>query len=232
MAEITINAGDGGSFTAYVANQKRATGPGLLLIQEIYGVNQTMRDLADDLSLNGYTVVCPDLFWRLQPGISLDSDNGADHKKALAYLSAFDADRGVDDLKATVAHMRGMPEVAGKIGVIGYCLGGKLAYLMMTRSNVDAGVSYYGIGLEKLLDTAFAITKPYMAHMAGQDHFVPQAAQEAIREAFARNPNISLNLFGAQQHAFARVGSAHWDARAAGVANELTAEFFRQYLTA
>ena len=230
MAEITIDAGDGGRFTAYVANRQKVRGPGLLLIQEIFGVNQTMRELADDLSLNGYVVVCPDIFWRLSPGIELDPGDPVDRDKAFGYLAAFDADRGVDDLRATLSHMRGMDEIAGKVGVVGYCLGGRLAYLMMTRSNADAGVSYYAVGLEKNLETAFAITKPYMAHMAGRDRFVPPSAQDAIRDAFAGNPNISLNFFEAQEHAFARVGGDHWDARAAGIANEMTADFFRQHL--
>jgi carboxymethylenebutenolidase len=231
MAEITIDADNGGHFTAYVANLKKVTGPGLLLVQEIFGVNQTMRELADDLSLNGYVVVCPDIFWRLSPGIELDPDDEADREKAFGYLAAFDVDRGVDDLKTVLAHMRGMRQIDGKVGVVGYCLGGKLAYLMMTRSNADAGVSYYPVGLERLLDTSFAITKPYMAHMAGKDRFVSPEAQDAIREAFGRNPNISLNLFEAQDHAFARVGGDRWDARAAGVANEMTADFFRQHLS-
>lgn len=230
MADITINAEDGGRFTAYVANKQNVSGHGLLLIQEIFGVNPTMRDLADDLSLNGYVVVCPDLFWRLKPNVSLNPDDEGERRKAFGYLERFDVDQGVEDLKATLTHMRRMERITGKVGVVGYCLGGRMAYLMMTRSNADAGVSYYPIGLEKLLDTAFAITKPYMAHIAGQDTYVPKASQDAIREAFARNPNINLNLFEAQQHAFARVGAENWDARAAGVANQLTAEFFRQYL--
>jgi len=228
MAEITINAGGDGSFTAYVANQQGVRGrPGLLLIHEGSGLDQTMRELADDLSLNGYIVVCPDLFWRLKPNPRPDRPASATLDRDLA---TFDVDRAVEDLKAALEHMRGMQQINGKVGVIGYALGGQLAYLMMTRSTADAGVSYYAVGLERRLDTAFAITKPYMAHMAGQDRFVPATAQNAIRDAFGRNPNISLNLFGAQAHAFARVGGENWDRRAATAANELTAEFFRQYL--
>jgi carboxymethylenebutenolidase len=228
MGEITINAGGDWSFRAYVANQQGVRGrPGLLLIHEAHGLDQTMRELADDLSLNGYIVVCPDLFSRRKPGTRPDTPDGATLDKDLA---TFDADRAVDDLKLALEHMRAMQEINGKVGIIGYALGGQLAYLMMTRSTADAGVSYYAVGLERRLDTAFAITKPYMAHMAGQDCFVPPTAQNAIREAFGRNPNISLNLFEAQAHAFARVGGENWDRRAANAANELTAEFFRQYL--
>jgi carboxymethylenebutenolidase len=230
MAEVTINAADGGSFTAYVANQLKATGPGLLLIQEIFGVNQTMRDLADDLSLLGYVVVCPDLFWRLAPGIRLDNYDDSDWQKAFGYFKAFDTDHGVDDLKATLAQMRRMTEITGKIGTVGYGLGGKLAYLLMTRSDIDAGVSYYGVGIDTLLVEVGAIIRPYMAHVAGRDKSVPPAAQDAIREAFGRNRNISFNLFEDQDHAFARVGGDHWDSRAAGMANEMTADFFRQHL--
>ncbi len=225
---ITIETPDGTSFSAYVANHKQVRGPGILLIQEIFGVNQTMRELADDFSLLGYVVVCPDLFWRIKPNISLDNYDEDDWKKAFAYFQAFDVDRGVDDLKATLAHMR--PLVEGKIATIGYCLGGKLAYLMMTRSDIDSGVSYYGVGIEGLLDEADKITRPYLTHIAGRDTFVPPEAQMAIKARLGQSPWVAIRSFAEQDHAFARVGGDHWDAPAAAIANETTVSFLRQTL--
>ena len=231
MAEaIKINANGDGLFDAYVANHRGVRGQGILLIQEIFGVNQTMRDLADDFSLLGYVVVCPDMFWRLKPGIRLDNYDKADWDAAFGYFKAFDVERGVHDLKATLAYMRGMKDITGKIAAIGYCLGGKLAYLMATRSDIDAAVSYYGVGIDALLDEAPQITRPYMTHVAGKDKFVPPAAQEKMKAALLDHPNVAFNLFEEQDHAFARVGGDHWDAKAAALANDLTVAFLRQTL--
>src|SRR6516225_4603341 len=129
MAQTTVRA-QGGTFEAYVANLKKARGPTLLLIQEIFGVNETMRELADDLSLLNYTVVCPDIFWRIEPGIQLNRYTPDEWTQAFALFQKFDVDQGVEDLKATLAHVRQMPDASGKVGCVGYCLGGKLAYLM------------------------------------------------------------------------------------------------------
>jgi carboxymethylenebutenolidase len=228
---IKINASDGGSFSAYVANQKGVQARAILLIQEIFGVNSTMRDLADDFSLLGYVVVCPDLFWRIKPEIRLENYDKADWDAAFGYFKAFDVDKGVDDLKATLAHMRGMQEIAGnKIATIGYCLGGKLAYLMATRSDIDASVSYYGVGIENLLDEAPNIARPLMMHVAGKDQFVPPPAQARIKAALEHHPNVALHVYEGQDHAFARVGGDHWDPGAAAIANETTVRFLRQAL--
>lgn len=227
---IRIKAADGGSFDAYCVSKKSAGGAGVLLIQEIFGVNTVMRDLADDFARLGYTVVCPDLFWRIKPGIRLDKYDEADWKEAFGLFQKFDVDKGIDDLKATLAHMRGMKEVSGKIGCVGYCLGGKLAYLMMTRSDIDAGVSYYGVGIEQLLGEAGNIKKPYLTHIAGKDKFVPPEAQASVKAALSRNPLVEIHSYAEQDHAFARVGGDHWDSEAAHAANDRTAKFLDKNL--
>jgi carboxymethylenebutenolidase len=230
MAETTIRA-NGGTFQAYVGNVKKRNGPGLLLIQEIFGVNQTMRALADDLSLLGYVVVCPDIFWRIEPGIQLNTYSPDEWKKAFGYFQAFDVDKGVEDLKATLAHMRQMPEIQGKVGAVGYCLGGKLAYLMMTRSNIDCGVGYYGVGIQDLLGEAKSIKKPYLMHIAGKDQFVPPPAQEKIKAALKDNKLVTIHSYPEQDHAFARVGGDHYDKDVATQANDRTAAFLKQHLS-
>lgn len=230
MTQTTIQA-NGGTFEAYVANKKGVTGPALLLIQEIFGVNRTMRELADDLSLLGYVVVCPDLFWRIKPGIQLNAYTPDEWKQAFELFQKFDADKGVEDLKATLAHIRKMPEVSGKVGCVGYCLGGKLAYLMMTRSNIDCGVSYYGVGIQDLLGEAKNIKKPYLMHIASKDQFVPPEAQQKIIAALKGNKLVTIYVYPEQDHAFARVGGDHYDKEAATQANERTAAFLKQHLS-
>ncbi len=229
MPDITIQA-NGGTMGAYVANKKNATGAALLLIQEIFGVNRTMRELADDLSLLGYTVVCPDLFWRIQPGIQLNTYSQDEWKQAFGLFGKFDVDKGVEDLKGTLAHTRQMQGVGGKVGSVGYCLGGKLAYLMAARSNADCNVSYYGVGIQDMLGEAKNIKKPYLMHIAGKDQFVPPPAQQKIQAGLKGNPQVTMHLYPDQDHAFARVGGDHYDKAAATQANERTAAFLKQHL--
>jgi carboxymethylenebutenolidase len=230
MAHTTVRANDG-AFEAYVGNQKNVRGPALLLIQEIFGVNQTMRRLADDLSLLGYVVVCPDIFWRIKPGIQLNTYSPDEWKQAFELFQKFDVDQGIEDIKATLAHVRQMPEVAGKVGAVGYCLGGKLAYLMMTRSNIDCGVSYYGVGIQDLLGEAKSIKKPYLMHIAGKDQFVPPPAQQKIQAGLKGNSLVTMHVYPEQDHAFARVGGDHYDKDAATAANDRTAAFLKTHLT-
>ena len=137
MTEVTIRAADGGSFKAYLATPKGAKGPGIVLIQEIFGVNKVMRDLADGFAAAGYVVLCPDLFWRQEPGVDITDQSKAEWDKAFSLYQGFNVDKGVDDLKATLAALRQHPACSGKVGSVGYCLGGKLAYLMATRSDSD-----------------------------------------------------------------------------------------------
>lgn len=230
MAQTTVRA-NGGTFEAYVASPRDVPGPALLLIQEIFGVNQTMRRLADDLALLGYTVVCPDIFWRIKPGIQLNTYSPDEWKQAFELFQKFDADKGVEDLKATLKHMRQMENVSGRIGTVGYCLGGKLAYLMAARSNADCNVSYYGVGIQDLLGEAKSIKKPYLMHIAGKDQFVPPAAQQKIQAGLKGNKHVTMCLYADQDHAFARVGGDHYDKDAAAVANDRTAAFFKQHLS-
>src|SRR5690348_8296788 len=187
MADVTIRAADGGSFSAYLATPHSASaggtgrGSGVVLIQEIFGVNKVMRNLADGFARQGYVVLCPDLFWRQEPGIQITDQTEAEWQKAFQLYQGFNEAKGVDDLIVALDHLRGLKDCAGKVGSVGYCLGGKLAYLMATRSNADANVGYYGVGIEKALNEAAAITKPLMLHIAGKDQFCPPEAQDQIK---------------------------------------------------
>jgi len=231
MAYVTVKAADGGSFQAYhAAPAGGGDAPGIVLIQEIFGVNKVMRDQADAYAAEGYHVLCPDIFWRIEPGIDITDQSQAEWDKAFELFNAFDVDKGVEDLKATLAHLRGMDGCTGKVGTVGYCLGGKLAYLMATRSDADCNVSYYGVGLDELLDESSNISKPYLSHIASEDGFVPKEAQEKIKAGLSGNPLVTLHVYEGQDHAFARQGGAHYDAAAAKLANGRTTEFFKANL--
>lgn len=230
MTDVTISAADGGGFSAYVAKPARTPAPGLVVIQEIFGVNKVMRDLCDGFAAQGYLAVCPDLFWRQQPGIQLTDKTQEDWNRASALMNGMDQDKAVGDLKATLGWLRGNPDCAGKAGSVGYCLGGRLAFLMATRSDADANVSYYGVGLDRLTGEVPNISKPLLMHIAEQDKFASPAARQAVLNAVQGNPNITAHVYPGVNHAFARVGGEHYDAKAADLANGRTAAFFKQHL--
>ena len=230
MTDVTIRAADGGSFYAYLATPKSGKGPGIVLIQEIFGVNKEMRDLADGFAAQGYAVMCPDLFWRQQPGIQITDKTEAEWKQAFALFQGFNVDKGVDDLKATLAALRQHPACSGKVGSVGYCLGGKLAYLMATRSDSDANVGYYGVAIPDQLNEAKNIKKPLMLHIAEKDQYCPPEAQKAIKEGLKGNALVTIHSYPGADHAFARVGGQHYDKAAADLANQRTAEFFKKNL--
>lgn len=233
MPSVTISCRDG-KFSAYVAKPQQPEpgkkAPGVLLIQEIFGVNAVMRALADGLARRGYVALSPDLFWRQEPGVDITDKSEAEWQKAFQLYQGFDEAKGADDLKAALAHLRMLPECNGKAGSVGYCLGGKLAYLMATRSDADCNVSYYGVGIDKALDEASRIKKPLLMHIAAEDEFVPKAAQDAIRKGMAGNRHVSLHVYAGVDHAFAREGGEHWNAGAAKLANDRSAAFFKQHL--
>jgi carboxymethylenebutenolidase len=231
MAEIRIKARDGGEFAAYLATPSGGAGPGIVLIQEIFGVNQVMRDLADGFAKQGYVVACPDIFWRQQPGIQLTDKTEQEWGRAFELYKGFDEAKGVDDLLATLAHLRAHKACTGKIGSVGYCLGGKLAYLMATRSDADANVGYYGVGIEGALDEAAKIKHPLMLHIAAEDQFCPKEAQHKITAALGKVALVATHTYDKMDHAFARAGGQHYDAASAKLANDRTAQFFKQHLS-
>jgi carboxymethylenebutenolidase len=230
MTEIRIKAHDGGEFAAYLAMPPGGAGPGIVLIQEIFGVNQVMRDLADGFARQGYVVACPDIFWRQQPGIQLTDKTEQEWGRAFELYKGFNEPNGVADLGATLKHLRGMKGCSGKVGTVGYCLGGKLAYEMATGSDADANIGYYGVGIEGALDAASKIKHPLMLHIAAEDQFCPKEAQQKIVAALGKLPLATLHTYDKCDHAFARVGGQHYDAAAAKLANERTAQFFKKYL--
>lgn len=231
MPEMTFETADG-EMGGYLALPAVTPAPAILVIQEIFGVNQVMRDLCDGYAAAGYVAACPDIFWRIEPGIQITDKTEAEWQRAFELFGKFDVDKGVEDLKAALATLRQHPAGTGKVGSVGYCLGGKLAYLMATRSDADCNVSYYGVQINELLDEADSIAKPLVMHVAAKDQFVPPEAQAAMRAGLAERPEVDFYLYEGCDHAFARVGGQHYDAAAAVLANERTMAAFEQHLGA
>jgi carboxymethylenebutenolidase len=230
MPDILIDAADGGKFGAYLAEPEGTEkAPAMLVIQEIFGINQTIRDLCDAYAAEGYVALAPDLFWRQEPGVQLDYSKEG-WARAFALYGGFSETKGVEDLIAALGWLRANPRVDGKVGAVGYCLGGKLAYLMATRSDADAVVGYYGVGIENSLGEAGAITHPLMLQVAEKDGFSSPEAQAKINEALAPISLATVHTYPGVDHAFARKGGDHYDAAAATLADGRTAEFFSRYL--
>jgi carboxymethylenebutenolidase len=231
-APLTVTATDGmGRFDAYVSYPDTDAPAGaIVVIQEIFGVNRVMRDICDGLARAGYIAVCPDLFWRQQPGIQLTDQTEAEWKRAFALYQGFDVDLGVEDLKATLAAARTLEGCSGRAGTIGYCLGGRLAFLMATRSDADCNVSYYGVALDEHLGEIDRIQKPLLMHVAALDKFVPAEARAKIVAALSPRPGVELHVYEGADHAFARQGGEHYDADAAKTANDRTAAFLARHL--
>jgi len=230
MTEVTIKGKDGG-FTAYVALPKKTPAPGVVVAQEIFGVNQVMRDTCDWLAGQGFVAVCPDLFWRIEPGIQITDRTEAEWKRAFELFGLFNVDKGIEDMKATLAQLRGHEACSGKAGSVGYCLGGKIAFLMATRSDSDANVGYYGVGLGDLLGEADRITKPLLLHIAEKDKFSSAEEIAKVKKGLAGNRKVTVDVYAGQDHAFARPGGEHYDAASAKLANERTVKFFKEHLS-
>jgi carboxymethylenebutenolidase len=225
MGEMIAIPRAGASFGAYAAKPDTPKAPGLIVIQEIFGVNQVMRDLTDAFARQGYFAVCPDLFWRIEPGIDITDKTEAEWQRAFELFNDFDVDKGVKDLGATIARVRGDPACNGAVGAVGFCLGGLLSFLTATRTDIDAAVCYYGVGIEQRLREADALVTPVLLHIAEEDHFVPKAAQSLIIEALKNRSLAEIYTYPGRDHAFARVGGEHYDEADAARAMSRTLTF-------
>jgi carboxymethylenebutenolidase len=230
MPDIEIRTLEGKTFGAYCAMPKSNQGPGLIVIQEIFGVNANMRKICDDYAAKGYVAVCPDLFWRQKPGVQITDKTPAEWDQAMELYKGFDVEAGVRDLLSTLAHVRGMPGCSGKVGAVGFCLGGKLAFLMATRSDVDASSCYYGVELDKYISEVPDIRMPTLIHIAELDSYCPEAVRQRLLKAFSKNPAVSAYVYEGADHAFARIGGQHYNEAAAKLAHERTATLFERYL--
>jgi len=229
MVRIETLDGDG-SFDAYLAEPQGSPRGAIIVIQEIFGVNEGIRRKCDDWAAKGYLALAPDLFWRLEPGVELDPDVEPQFKRALDLMGRFDQDQGVKDIEATIRAVRNRLPGGGKVGVVGYCLGGRLAYMTAARTDADACVGYYAVALPNILDERNAIAKPLLLHIAGADHFVPPEQQQAMHAALDPHPRVTLYDYPGEDHGFAAEMGKRRSEAAARQADARTASFFAEHI--
>jgi carboxymethylenebutenolidase len=231
MGTIRIDTLEGeGGFDAYAAEPDEAPRAAIVVIQEIFGINEGIRRKCDHWAAKGYLALAPDLFWRLEPGVQLDPDVPDEFKRAIDLMGRFDQDQGVRDIEATIRAARGRLGEGGKVGVVGYCLGGRLAYMAAARTDSDASVGYYAVGLPNILHEKNAIARPLMLHIAGADHFVDKAQQRAMHEGLDDHPKVILHDYPGEDHGFAAELGKRRSEEAAQLADGRTEEFFARQL--
>jgi len=230
-ATITVDtlAGDG-SFSVYRADPAGTPKAAIVVIQEIFGVNAGIRRKCDTLAEAGYLALAPDLFWRFAAGVELDPDVEPEFQRALQLMGELDQDKAVADIEATIRAARGLLGEGGKVGVVGYCLGGRLAFMTAARTDVDASVGYYGVGIDGLLGEKHAIAHPVLLHVPEEDHFVDKDAQAAMHAGLDDHPKVTLFDYPGEDHGFATEFGERRSDEAAELADRRTADFFAAHL--
>ena len=216
----------GGKFEAYIAKPSGTPRAAIVVIQEIFGVNAGMRRRCDLWAEAGYLAIAPDLFWRLEPGVELEPDIPAQYQRALDLMGAIDQDQGIADIEATIRTARAKLGTGSKVGAVGYCLGGRLAFMTAARTDVDASVCYYGVGIDGLLGEKHAIAHPVLLHVPQEDHFVDKAAQQRMHDGLDDHPKVSLFDYPGLAHGFATEFGQRRDDAGAKLADQRTTEFF------
>ncbi|MCJ8159593.1 dienelactone hydrolase family protein [Sphingomonas sp. LaA6.9] len=212
-------------FSAYVAEPEGTPRAAIIVIQEIFGVNAGIRAKCDEWASAGYLAVAPDLFWRLRPGVELDPDVPAEFQEAIGLLGTFDQDKGIEDIEATIRWAR--QKTGGKkVGCVGYCLGGRLAFMTAARTDTDASVGYYGVGIDGLLGEKHAIAHPVLLHIPTADHFVDAAAQKRMHDGLDDHPKVTLFDYPGLDHGFATQMGERRHEEGAQLADSRTASFF------
>ena len=229
MIEIETLAHDG-RFSAYMAEPAEAPKAAVIVIQEIFGVNEGIRRKCDHWAGLGYLAFAPDLFWRVEPGVELDPDVPEQFQQALGLMGRFDQDMGIRDIEATIRAARQRLGGSGKVGCVGYCLGGRLAFMTSARTDVDASVGYYGVGIDNLLREKHAISRPLLLHVPTADHFVGPEVQRAMHNGLDDHPRVTIHDYPGLDHGFAAEMGTRRNDEAARLADGRTEAFFAEYL--
>ncbi|MCL4799931.1 MAG: dienelactone hydrolase family protein [Burkholderiales bacterium] len=224
---IDVPAADGGSFKGYLAAPPAGKGPGIVLIQEIFGVNRHIRAVADGYAADGFVVLAPDVFWRIQPGFEAGYDE-AGIAQGRGIMGKVDVARAVADLGATTNALRARGECAGKVAALGYCMGGRFAFLAAANTGADAAVCYYGGGIHTVLDQAARAICPILMHFGEKDDHIPLSAVEATRAAFEGRGDVEIHVYAAAGHGFNCDERGSYHAESARLARERSVAFLRK----
>lgn len=201
-----ISTSDGATFDGWLWVPDTGAGPGVLLLQEIFGVGGFVRSKATDLAALGYVVLAPDVFWRTEPRVAHAHDP-AGLEAAMASVTRWNTEvdplTQIADLLSAFEHLRGLEEVGARaVGVLGYCLGGRLAYDVAVAGQPDAAVAYYGSGIGGRLDRAGAVGCPMLFHYGGADPYIPNDEVDAVQRAFAGRDDVEVHVHDGAGHAF------------------------------
>jgi len=226
---IDVSTSDG-TFRAYLARPSVEPAAAVVVVQEIFGVNADLRATCDELASQGYLAICPDLFWRMEPNVDMSDQSEEEWNKGLALYTSFDIDAGVADIALTMQLARSMIGANGRVGLMGYCLGGLMTFLTTAREGADASVVYYGGNTDKHLDETKGISNPLLMHLGENDEYIPKLAQQAILEALRNKASTRIFIYPGCSHAFARHRGAHYNKDAAELANSRTADFLALHL--
>ena len=231
MPRIAIETLDhDGSFGAYLAEPDGAPKGAIVVIQEIFGVNPGIRAKCDHWASLGYLGIAPDLFWRIQEGVELDPDVPEDFQEALGLMNKMDQNQAIADIEAVIREARSRLPEGGRVGAVGYCLGGRLAFMTAARTDVDASVGYYGVGLEGLMGEKHAIARPVLLHIAGADHFVTPDKQALIHDGLDDHPRVTIQDYPGEDHGFAAEMGNRRSEAAAQLADSRTEAFFAEHV--
>ena len=229
---VRINTLQGdGTFPAYRADPVGEAKAAIIVIPEIFGVNPGIRAKCDAWAAEGYLAVAPDIFWRFAEGEELDPDVPEQFQRALENMGKFKGDECIRDVEALIHWLKREQGVA-KAGLVGFCLGGFIAYIAATRTDIDASVGYYGVSIDQHVNEAHAIANPLMLHIAGADHFVTADAQAAIHAALDDHPKVTLHDYPGLDHGFAAEMGNRRNEEGANLADQRTRDFLAEHLTA
>jgi carboxymethylenebutenolidase len=226
----TVTTHDGGQMPAFSVRPPGGRGPGLVVLQEIFGVTDYIKQRARDLAAVGYVVLVPHLYWRLGSDVELPENTPEGLQQAFGYMQRLDEEQAVDDAAAALQHVRRLPETEGRAGAIGFCLGGRLAYKLAAAANPDTVVSYYGSGIGTLLDQAPRISAPILFHFGDADPYLPLEESTRIRDTFAARPDAEVQMHADAGHAFDNPSPMFHHPAAANEAWPQTVEFLKRTL--
>jgi carboxymethylenebutenolidase len=218
-----------GVIPAYVAEPSSTPTAAIIVHQEIFGVNPGIAEKADNWARKGYLAVAPDVFWRQKPGVELDPDIPEQFNEGVGYMMKHDFDLGIRDVEALIHWIRREKGIA-RVGFVGFCMGGRVAYLTATRTDIDATVGYYGVMIDQMLGEKHAIARPLLLHVPTADGFVPPAAQKAMHEGLDDHPRVTLVDYPGIDHGFAVEHGKRRVEEAARLADERTTAFFAEHL--
>lgn len=218
-----------GDIPLYLAEPSGSPRGAVIIIQEIFGINPGIRQKCEDWAAKGYLAVAPDVFWRQQVGIELNPDVPEEFQTGVGYMMKHDFDLGIRDVEAVIHWIRRENGVA-KVGLVGFCMGGKIAYMAATRTDIDASVGYYGVGIDGMLNESHAIAKPLLLHVPTADGFVKPEAQAAMHAGLDDNAHVTLHDYAGLDHGFADTFGARRDEEGAKLADGRTEDFFAAHV--